>query len=716
MPTVFVVGSEAESRTLPGSGHYVDVPEIRRETYDDLNRVLRRVPGVYVRPEDGYGLFPNVSLRGVDTTRSAKVTLMEDGVLAAPAAYSAPSAYYSPTTGRMSGIEVLKGSSQIRYGPHTTGGVINYVSTPVPDEPTIYAKAIYGRHTEYRVHAYAGDTMETDVGRLGFLFEAYQRETNGFKRIDATPDFSDRNRTGFEKTEPMVKVVWEPPTATYHRFEFKAGHTDLDADETYLGLSEDDFDDDPVRRYSATRFDNIDTEHDRYHLRHYVEFSPDVDLTTTWYYANFDRDWFKLNDVTDASGTRTSLSRALAAEGSHLQVLRGQAAGELRVRHNAREYWSRGVEGVMNWRFETGDVSHTVTAGLRRHFDKVRRNQFNETFEQNADGTLGAHTVGEQGEAGDRRQKTHARAAFVQDRVEWDRWAFVPGFRVEKLKQDHDDFNDPTTDGRNDMTVSAAGLGVVYRWDEEWTFFGGVYEGYSVPSPRAAVKDDLDEETSLGWELGARYRRRDGALAVEATLFRTDMDDLIVIDNVGGAGTGESENVGETTSVGLEFLVRYDAGIDHGWGFGNPWFLSLTLTDAELDGDANSTDAESLFAGGEDGNDVPYVPDYVISGGTGIEIGRFATHVTASYVDETYTTASNTSDQLTPDGVPDSRFGKTDSYFLVDLSASYRLREGVSLIAGVHNLTDEEYVVSRHPHGPRPGQPRFTFVGFELSF
>ncbi|MGR8950626.1 MAG: TonB-dependent receptor plug domain-containing protein, partial [Gammaproteobacteria bacterium] len=124
MGHVQVIGSQERRFDIPGSAHLITEEEIRLQSYDDINRILRKVPGVYLREEDGYGLFPNISLRGVDTSRSAKITLMEDGVLTAPAPYAAPSAYYSPTAGRMSSLEVLKGSSQVRYGPHVTGGVL----------------------------------------------------------------------------------------------------------------------------------------------------------------------------------------------------------------------------------------------------------------------------------------------------------------------------------------------------------------------------------------------------------------------------------------------------------------------------------------------------------------------------------------------------------------------------------------------------------------
>ena len=141
---LLVVGAPEEARRVPGSAHVITEADVERQEYTDIHRLLRQAPGLNIQEEDGYGLRPNIGIRGTGVERSQKITLLEDGVPAAPAPYSAPSAYYSPTAGRMEGFEIRKGSGAIRQGPHTNGGAINYLSTSIPSAFRVRASVAAG--------------------------------------------------------------------------------------------------------------------------------------------------------------------------------------------------------------------------------------------------------------------------------------------------------------------------------------------------------------------------------------------------------------------------------------------------------------------------------------------------------------------------------------------------------------------------------------------
>ncbi len=130
--TVTIFGKRNDAADVPGSARVIARDELQQFLEFDIMRVLRTVPGVYVQDEEGFGLRPNIGIRGSGLDRSARIALLEDGVLIAPAPYSAASAYYFPTQRRMSAIEVLKGPAAVAVGPRTTGGAINLVSTPIP--------------------------------------------------------------------------------------------------------------------------------------------------------------------------------------------------------------------------------------------------------------------------------------------------------------------------------------------------------------------------------------------------------------------------------------------------------------------------------------------------------------------------------------------------------------------------------------------------------
>lgn len=714
---IMVIGNPANIDKIPGSAQVVTREDIRQQNYDDVSRVLRKVPGVYSRSEYG-GLFPSISIRGVDTSRSSKVTIMEDGVMMSPAPYSAPAAYYIPTTGRMSGLEILKGSSQIKYGPHTTGGVINYLSTPIPTKEKAYLKSTFGSFNELRTHAYAGTTVDAgNAGQFGVLVEGYQRKSDGFRQIDKTPESRKGDDAGFSREDAMIKLSWEPNSAIYQRLELKYGTSDLDANETYLGLSQADFDTDPTRRYAASRFDNMNSAQDQTSLRWSISPNDDVDVITTLYQTNFKRNWYKLNKI---NGDK--IAAVLEAPGVSQNCMKGTAACDLKIKANNRKYNTQGVESVGYFRFGSGDVKHEVMAGLRLHKDYIRRFQWEDTYAQADNGTITGVTPGTPGGAGDRYQETKALALFVQDTIEAGAWTIVPGVRYESLDQISEDpkgtlqnaGGTKNRDGENSFNVSAYGVGAAYQFNEQWTGFGGLHTGYSTPSPRG-TRGGLDPETSTAFEIGARYTNASQAFAAESTFFSTAFKDLIVIDNVGGTGTGNDENFGEVGVLGLELALQYDAGLANGWRVSNPYFLSMTYTNAEQQNDSKSTDAESIFSYGKKGNKVPYIPELALSLGTGIETKKWGSFISGNYVGETYASASNVKNQINGEGEPDSRYGIIDGYFIVDISAFYRINDAVKLFGGVQNVLDKEYVVSRQPYGARGGLPQFVYAGIEME-
>ena len=120
---------------------------------------------------------------------------MEDGVLISPAPYSSPAAYYFPTVSRMQALEILKGSSQIQYGPFTTGGAINMVSTSIPDSLKVKIKSRFGNFNTRQVYAAAGQSN----GRLGYLLEYHSNKSDGFKKLKNL-------NTGFDITDLMGKI------------------------------------------------------------------------------------------------------------------------------------------------------------------------------------------------------------------------------------------------------------------------------------------------------------------------------------------------------------------------------------------------------------------------------------------------------------------------------------------------------------------------------
>ena len=76
---VSIIG--VQSKSIGGSSARISTAELQKLNQPDINKVLRILPGIQVRDEEGFGLRPNIGMRGTPVNRSAKITVMEDGIL-----------------------------------------------------------------------------------------------------------------------------------------------------------------------------------------------------------------------------------------------------------------------------------------------------------------------------------------------------------------------------------------------------------------------------------------------------------------------------------------------------------------------------------------------------------------------------------------------------------------------------------------------------------
>tara|TARA_R110002095_G_scaffold35349_1_gene33321 strand:+ start:3303 stop:5531 length:2229 start_codon:yes stop_codon:yes gene_type:complete len=704
MERVMVIGNAQRAQELTGSGQFIDKETLDTNNYTDINRVLRQIPGVNIQEEEGYGNRPNIGLRGGRSERSADITLMEDGILIAPAPYASPSAYYFPRVNRMEAVEVRKGSSTIKFGPRTTSGAVNLISSSVPSTQEIEALTGYGTDNTQRLQGHYGDSVVFGSGTLGFVVDASHDSTDGFKDIDIVG-----GDTGYSIQDIMGKVKFstDPAANIFQSLEIKIGATAEDSDETYLGLTQSDFDADPYRRYASTQVDNMDADHRQYHLRHFVDFG-NFDATTTLYHNQFARNWYKLDDIT-IGGTRQSLSAALD-NAPYLAALRGEsdldgsAANNLTVRANNRNYYSTGIQTDLATQFGLGETEHELEFGIRYHYDKEDRFQQEDLYAITS-GVMSLASAGAPGSNANRHATAKATALYIQDEISFANWTFVPGLRYEYIDLKREDFNGGAL-RENTVDAIVPGIGVGYALTDEYSVFGGIHKGFAPPSP-SSTNDDNEE--SINYELGGRYNGN--AFNAELVGFFNDYSNLIgectLSSGCSGGATGDQFNAGEVDAYGVELSLGYDAAsifnVRDDISF--PINFNYTYTKAEFQNSFVSSFDEwgSVSAGDE----LPYIPEHQFFISAGVVAPKWEINIAGKYVDEMRTQAGSGS---TPAGQG------TDNHFIVDLAGEYKVFENTKLFGTIDNLFDTEYVAARRPAGARPGKPLTALAGIKFEF
>ena len=552
------------------------------------------------------------------------------------------------------------------------------------------------------------------LNQFGFLLESLIKETDGFKTLDqgAAQD-RDRNHssnTGFELQDFVGKARWSSraEASLQQLFELKLGDVRQTGNETYLGLTEDDFLESPYRRYIASSQDRIDTDHQQFQLRHFLRVGTNADLTSTIYRNDFFRNWFK-NESTHG----VSNGQILAEPDDHsleLAWLRGELDSPPDVfvlRNNRRRYRAEGFQTALALGFDQDTVTQQLEVGLRVHRDYEDRFQEDDRFGIR-DGALMLTSQGLPGSQSNRLARAEALAVFVEDRVQMGRWTFTPGMRLERIRTERLDYvkGDPlrlTTTGQreNSMTEWIPGLGASFQLTDRWVVLAGAHRGFAPPSPSS--REQVEPEESSNFELGLRYF--EGRKRFEVIGFVSDYSNLLGADTAsgGGMGTEEQWNGGAVDLGGLEasFSNRWTAP-----RFDIVASANYTFTRGEF-----SSSFETGFADWapfvEAGDHLPYLAEHQFSIEAGLQAPKWELFLSANYFGEMRTRAGQ-------GAIPSGEGIEQRTVF--DLAGAISLGERLRLRLKVRNLSDEVYVAARRPYGLRPGLPRTLLAGFELGF
>ena len=697
--SVTIIGSAEDQKKLAGSGQIISNADLLKAMDTDIQKILTAVPGVYMRTEEGYGLRPNISIRGTAIERSAKVAIMEDGVLVAPSPYTSSSAYYFPTTGRIHSVEVLKGPAAVSQGPQTIGGAINLISTPIPNAPSGKFVQELGENGMMRTHAYYGGTS----GNFGGLVEVHEHESDGFDSIANVG-----GDTGFDKSDLMVKARYESGA---HSLTLKMVDIDENSNQSYVGLSQASFNSNPRQRYGATAYDKMMNDGEQTSLTYVGDFDNFNVQFTSWQ-NDYHRDWFKVSDFNNDKehGEQDDINELISAanngSANAQAILDGQLPVEIEYKHNNRYYTNEGYQFSIN----TTLGIHDLTLGYRDMEDSESRVQAHEYADQAADGSLSA-LYGYIGlnNSNNRLRESSATSYYLQDTMDFGRLDVTVGYRSEDYDQRHRRWSDRAgpnltmvrtgeadnrdTFATNDHTTQS--FGATYEVNENLTLVAGFHEGMT---PMFGA----DPEEADNTELGIRYS--DGAGDVEIFYFSSEYSNLAAeCTLVSGAACNPDESAvfsgGSADVEGLEFNGSW---VFDGDGVSYPVSIAYTSTDATF----NNSSESDYFGVVAAGDDLPYIPSSTMS-------------LVAGFVSDSGLSGNmrlidvGSSCSIAACGT----YNKIHAHTIVDLNLRKALNDAMDVYVILENVTDDEDIISRAPsEGARSQKPRTLKVGFSYKF
>jgi Fe(3+) dicitrate transport protein len=700
IPQIEIIGYKEDRlfRNIPGVAHLVRSGEIRAIQPLSGNDVFRKIPGLNVVDEEGAGLRINIGIRGLDPDRSRNVLVLEDGVPVALNPYGEPELYFTPLIDKMKGVEVLKGSGQLLFGPQTIGGVVNYITDDPPASLTNKAKIRVGQDGFFSGHVSHGNSTD----QFGYIL-SYTH-----KRADHMGPAEFRiNDVGlklkFQLTDQSIVGV-------------KLGFYDEKSNSTYIGLTQTMYDaggqdfakiapDDylPVRRYHAS-------------ITHQLEWNKQTNLRTTAFAYTTTRNWRR-----QEFGYTASTPNQTGVIWGDTTIENGAIYMRDRTSWRNRQFEVAGIESKITMKHHLFNAKHSLQAGVRGLWEKAEE-QF---IQGNTADAFGGNMRDNE------LRKGFAISAYAVNEIRIsDHISANVGLRVENFDYERNIrrgrftinvvpnvVRDTNLITGNNTFAFLPGAGININVNENVSIFAGIHRGFAPPRTKDAITSegqalDIEKELSTNYELGARMTI-ESYFFFNPALFYLDFQNQIIptSQSSGNQNATGLTNGGRTRHIGIEADVQLDIAKT----LGSPHSLVLgsvfTVVNSSYAADRFIDDGENQVNIRD--NKLPYAPSFIMNNYIGLELENgFGLNVYGHFTGEQFTDELNTT-------IPSANglTGLIESRYIVDGTLHYGFKnQKVFLSLSCKNLLNERYIASRRPQGIKVGLPRFVSAGVDVRF
>lgn len=659
-------------RTHAGGRGVVRQEQFEQSGASTITEAIRMIPGVQTPPNNGTGSADsalNIGIRGMASRLSAGTTILLDGIPLSNAPYGQPETSLAPVSlGMLQAIDVVKGGGSVRYGPNTSGGVVNFVTKDIPRTP-------YGGEISLRGDSSAGNDANGRMnGKADLMFGGSLQNGSGLAVLysgNHGEGFRDRAQQDIDDFMLKGRLALTENSRLEGRLHHYYADASLPGPLTQAAYS--------ANPYQSTHsYERFIGNREEAVLKYINEFDGNYRLEATGFYTESMREFTLASNSTAAPAT---------------PVAGGSDATLNRLERLPRNYSVWGFEPRFTALAETGSIKHAMSVGYRYMTESTDERQ----MRRSGAAGFNPYSVAES-MIRSTTGSTEAHAIYVDDAIKLGNVTVTPGIRFEKVEVDRTNMLTGYRDTEKyEEPLPSLSLG----WQTTPSLF--TYANYSESfnpvthlalGTAAASTTSLEPERAKTYEIGARYKT--GGLSLEGGLFLIDFDNQIESVN------SVNINTGATRHRGIETAAEYDLGELNAAMKGLSVYGTYAYTKARREQGVNA------------GNYVALYSPHVATIGTRYRIHDWTFNLNAYGQSQQYSDDANT-----VDGTANGKFGNIPGYVLWNSQVAYDFANGPTVAFGVTNIFDQPYYTRAAVEangGIFAGAPRTAYVQTKFVF